>query len=121
MTLDPEAIDNIRSLGGGDPEGFLREIIEIFLTDTPARMNDMSATLAAQDLAGFSRAAHSIKGSAANLGAVSLKAAAENAESACRVDLAAGATALDALRAEFVRTRQALEAVRDGTQLPGTS
>ena len=49
--------------------GFLREIITIFLEDTPQRMDEMQAALAASDAPAYSRAAHSIKGSAANLGA----------------------------------------------------
>lgn len=77
--IDPEAINNLRELSSGDDE-FLVEIIDIFLDDTPKRIAELGSCLAAGDLETFSRAAHSIKGSAANLGALSLRAAAEKLE-----------------------------------------
>jgi HPt (histidine-containing phosphotransfer) domain-containing protein len=108
MTLDPEAIANIRSLGMDDGAGFLKEIITIFLEDTPQRMNDMQAALGASDAPAYSRAAHSIKGSAANLGAVAIREAAEKAEQLSKTTLTGAPEALAAMREEFVRTREAL-------------
>lgn len=78
-TIDPEAINNLRELSSGDDE-FLLEIISIFLEDTPQRIAELDTFLASQDTESFSRAAHSIKGSSANLGALSLRAAAEKLE-----------------------------------------
>lgn len=109
MTLDPDAIDNIRSLGPDDGQGFLREIVAIFLTDTPTRMDDMQKALQAGDAAAYGRAAHSIKGSSANLGAVAMKRAAEGAEQLSKTGLAGAAEALAAMRLEFIQTRGALE------------
>lgn len=112
MTLDPDAIDNIRSLGLDDGPGFLREIIGIFLADTPSRLNEMQTALNAGDAASYGRAAHSIKGSSANLGAVAMKVASEKAEQLAKSGTLTGAPeALAAMREEFVRTQDALQAL----------
>ena len=71
--IDPEAIENLRALTPDDPESFLREIIGIFLEDTPARIGELRQALASGDQAQFTRAAHSIKGSSSNLGARELR------------------------------------------------
>jgi HPt (histidine-containing phosphotransfer) domain-containing protein len=71
--IDPEAIENLRALTPDDPDSFLRDIIGIFLEDTPARIADLRQSLAAGDRDSFTRAAHSIKGSSSNLGATQLR------------------------------------------------
>lgn len=78
--IDQEAIESLRALNPGDNDEFLREIAGIFLEDTPQRIAELHASLAAGDNVRFTRAAHSIKGSSANLGAFALRAAAENLE-----------------------------------------
>ncbi len=71
--IDPEAIRNLRALNPGDQDEFLREIVGIFLEDMPRRLTELDSSLAAGDAAKFSRAAHSIKGSSGNLGALALR------------------------------------------------
>src|SRR5689334_16780139 len=78
--IDPQAIENLRSLNPGDNDEFLREIAAIFLEDTPQRIAELEHSLAAGDVSTFTRAAHSIKGSSANLGTIGLRAAAEKLE-----------------------------------------
>ena len=78
--IDPEAIENLRSLNPDDNDEFLREIVGIFLEDTPKRLTELDECLARQDVRGFTRAAHSIKGSSANVGASYLRSAAERLE-----------------------------------------
>jgi histidine phosphotransfer protein HptB len=75
--IDQESIENLRSLNPDDGDEFLKEIIGIFLEDTPQRIAELNTSLASQDTVRFIRAAHSIKGSSANLGALALRAAAE--------------------------------------------
>lgn len=88
--IDPHAIDNLRALSPGDNDEFLREITGIFLDDTPLRIRELEESLAAGDEGKFVRAAHSIKGSAANLGAVQVRAIAEALEHRSRADGLAG-------------------------------
>ena len=56
---------------GGD-EAFLKELIEIFLEETPNLMNQVRQAMAEEDSTTLRRAAHSIKGSASNFGAVAV-------------------------------------------------
>ena len=108
--LDPEAINNLRSL---DPEGgdtFLREVAGIFIEDTPKRLAELEQSLAAGDAPTFIRAAHSIKGASANLGAVALRAVAEQLEHRAKKEGLADVGALVAgLKAEFDRAHAALD------------
>ena len=71
--------------GADDGDAFLREIVGIFLADTPLRLdaNSMRASPPATPTA-FTRAAHSIKGSSANLGALALQSAANRLEARSR-------------------------------------
>ncbi|MEY2880632.1 MAG: hypothetical protein RLZZ15_3012, partial [Verrucomicrobiota bacterium] len=39
--IDPVAIENLRSLNPGDNDEFLREIVAIFLEDTPQRIVEL--------------------------------------------------------------------------------
>ncbi len=110
--IDPQAIEGLRSLNPGDNDEFLREIAGIFLEDTPLRIADLEQSLAATDVGRFTRAAHSIKGSAANLGALQLRAAAEKLETHSRKE---GLTAVDAMIAaikdDFARSKAELERI----------
>src|SRR3954468_888897 len=94
LVIDPQAIENLRALNPGDNDEFLREITGIFLEDTPLRIAELEQSLAAGDVAKFTRAAHSIKGSSANLGAMALRAVAENLEHQARKEGTAGAAPL---------------------------
>jgi HPt (histidine-containing phosphotransfer) domain-containing protein len=110
--LDPLAIENLRALNPGDNDEFLREIAGIFLEDTPLRIAELDQSALAGDLAKFTRAAHSIKGSSANIGASGLRAAAEKLESQSRTAGLAGVPPLvEQVKAEFVRTQIALHAL----------
>jgi HPt (histidine-containing phosphotransfer) domain-containing protein len=106
--LDTQAIANIRALGGDEGDDFLREIVGIFLEDTPLRINELDEALIAGDRAKFARAAHTIKGSSSNVGAVGLSSEAETLERKSRDNLDGAAQAVERLRQEFERTKQAL-------------
>lgn len=60
---------NLQDLGG---EEFVHEMIDLFLDLTPQKFTEARQTLAAGDWVSSRRAIHSIKSSAANLGAVRL-------------------------------------------------
>jgi HPt (histidine-containing phosphotransfer) domain-containing protein len=110
--IDPQSIESLRSLNPGDNDEFLREIVGIFLEDTPLRIIDLMQSLAAADAGKFTRAAHSIKGSAANLGAMQLRAAAEQLETYSRKE---GLVAVDemvaAIKVEFAKAKAELERI----------
>ena len=108
--LNPESIAALRDLNPGDNDEFLREIAGIFLEDTPNRIAELDESLAAGDVAKFTRATHSIKGSSSNLGATDLQAVCEDLERRARADgLAAVSDLVAHVKLEFGRTEAALK------------
>lgn len=104
--IDPQAIENLRLLNPGDNDEFLKEITDIFLEDTPSRIVELEESYAAGDAAKFSRAAHSIKGSSANLGAMALRSVAERLEQQSRSDgVASCAHFIAEIKLEFSRAK----------------
>ena len=112
LVIDPQAIENLRALNPGDHDEFLREIACIFLEDTPLRITELTQGLAAGDVSKFTRAAHSIKGSAANLGATALRAVAEKLEHQSRKEgLEAVAPLVAEIKVEFSRAEGELRKI----------
>jgi len=68
--IDPAVIASLRELGGEDDPGLLTELIDMFLDDAPARMAEMRRALDEGDIDGIARAAHALKSSSANMGAM---------------------------------------------------
>lgn len=107
--IDAQAIADLRALNPDDGGEFLREIIGIFLADTPERIAELEESLATGDAPRFTRAAHSIKGSSSNLGALALKAAAADLEHFSRSQGLAGAGGfIPRIRTEFARAQAEL-------------
>ncbi len=78
--IDTETIETLKSLNPDDGGEFLKEIIDIFLEDTPQRIAELDASLLSGERNKFVRAAHSIKGSSANMGAFALRDTAQRLE-----------------------------------------
>lgn len=110
--IDLKAIESLRALNPDDNDEFLREITGIFIEDTPIRLAELDESLARGDVGKFTRAAHSIKGSSANLGAVGLRSLAEKLEHESRDQgLANVGSNVSLLKVEFERAKQALLAL----------
>jgi histidine phosphotransfer protein HptB len=102
--IDPEAIASLRDLNPGDNGEFLREIVAIYIEDTPKRVDDMKRSLAAGDVSSFTRAAHTIKGSSSNVGAQVVRGLAERLERISRTEgLGAVSPLIAECDAEFAR------------------
>ncbi|HEY0944660.1 MAG TPA: Hpt domain-containing protein [Opitutaceae bacterium] len=109
--IDPVAIETLRSLNPED-DSFLREVVGIFIEDTPQRLAELRTAFADADSMRFTRAAHSIKGSASNLGAGRLRALAEQIELGSRKNGLSGLDGLiPALENEFGAAKIALEKI----------
>jgi HPt (histidine-containing phosphotransfer) domain-containing protein len=107
--IDPQSIENLRALNPDDNDEFLREIAGIFFEDTPQRLAELDESLKEGDVVKFTRAAHSIKGSSSNLGALALRAAAEKLEHHARSNgLNDVATMLADVKDQFARAHAAL-------------
>jgi HPt (histidine-containing phosphotransfer) domain-containing protein len=115
MTTSPavseHAIAELRSLNPEDPQ-FLRELIDLFLQDMPARFADLETAIEKNDAALLTRAAHTIKGSCGNFGASDLAAVALTMEHQGKTGAFAEAKAsYPLLKAEFARVDAALRAL----------
>jgi len=99
--IDEEAIENLRALDEDGGDAFLREVIDIFKDDTPLRIQELRSSLAAGDQPTFTRAAHSVKGSSANIGAARLRALAADLETRSRQSLDDLAGEVDRMEASF--------------------
>ena len=67
--LDMEVVEEILSLSGDDDPELLLDLIQMFLEDAPVKVNTILNGLASGNLEELTEAAHSLKGSAGNLGA----------------------------------------------------
>lgn len=108
--IDPQAIENLRALNPDDNDEFLREIVNIYLEDTPLRIKELEDSLTAKDAGKFTRAAHSIKGSSSNLGATVVRAVAEKIEHDSRSQgVEGGERLIVELKQEYARAEAELK------------
>jgi HPt (histidine-containing phosphotransfer) domain-containing protein len=102
QVIDPAAIANLRDLSPDDGQEFLRELIGVYLEDTPLRLVELEQAMARQDALTLSKAAHTIKGSSSNFGATRLSKLAQEIELQGKSgNLAATAPLCVRLRAEY--------------------
>ncbi len=108
--INPDAIQALRDLS---PEGdgeFLRELVGIFLADTPKQFLQLDEALARQDPLGVTRAAHTIKGSSGNFGAEAFARLAGDIEAAAKANnLPAAALQVPELKRQFAQVANALK------------
>ncbi|MBX3735497.1 MAG: Hpt domain-containing protein [Candidatus Didemnitutus sp.] len=104
--LRPEAIEALRAVSPDDEGAFFRELIDIFLADTPIRIAELRNAVDAANAGAAVRAAHSIKGSAGNFGAQNL------AQLALELETLAKSSQLAAVAARFGELEQAFAAVQ---------
>jgi HPt (histidine-containing phosphotransfer) domain-containing protein len=109
--IDPQAIEELRAMNPGD-DSFLRELIQIYLEDSPQRIAEIESSLEQGDALTLTRAAHSLKGSSSNFGAAQLRAISEKIERLGRDgNLGEVPAQLPQLKREFEGVKTALEAL----------
>ncbi len=114
--LDPNAIESLRALSPEMDGSFLRELIEIYLDDTPQRLGELETALAAGDARTMTRAAHTIKGSSSNFGANNLARIALEIELVGKAGNCAPAAAMvPGLKAEYDLVARALKEIAQGS------
>jgi HPt (histidine-containing phosphotransfer) domain-containing protein len=107
-------LDKLRRLGG---EALVRDVIVIFLDTVPARMAAARAAVERGDVASLKLAAHTMRGSCGQLGAVRMRELCERVErAASTLDLAASAHLLDAMERELGMVRDWLGDARTGVR-----
>lgn len=108
--LNPTAIQALRELSPEGGSEFLRELIAIYLTDTPKLLAQVEEALARQDAGVAARAAHTMKGSSANFGAEQFSRLAQEIEAACKANnLSAAALLLPEFKRHYIQVVAALE------------
>ncbi|MFH0943634.1 MAG: Hpt domain-containing protein [Planctomycetota bacterium] len=111
--LDLKVIEALRDLGGADDPGLLVELIDVFLKDSPERVEGVDAAVRNQDAEGLAAAAHGLKSSAANMGASRVSKLCRTLEAMGRGnDLQGAAELLQELKAEFSLVESAFEEIR---------
>lgn len=110
--LDPEVIENLKHLGGDEDPALFRDLVDIFLKETPALIARVEDALSRGDAQALERAAHSLKSSCANLGALTLSAQFKEIELAGRSkDVERARPVMAASRGEFVAVQDALKSL----------
>ena len=113
LVLDTEILDDLQAMLGEEVD----RLIDVFLDDTPRLIRTLENAAAGPDYDALRDAAHSLKSSAANLGAMSLSAAAKRVELAAREkSLERPAVAVALIANEFARARQQMLARRPAQQ-----
>lgn len=69
--LDPDVIEGLKALDV-DGGGLLSELVDLFLDDTPTRLETLRSALHSGDTRVVEESAHSLKSSCGNLGALRL-------------------------------------------------
>jgi len=109
--LDPVTISGLRSLSGEDEPDFLKDLIDIYFKDAEELLATLRKSIATTDITGLEYAAHRLKGSSGNLGAMTLMGMLQKLEDAAeegRLDLAPQLFAK--IEAEYQRVELALRA-----------
>jgi HPt (histidine-containing phosphotransfer) domain-containing protein len=99
--LDQAALANLLEMVGGDPE-FVDELIDTFLGDAPQQLAELHAAVAAGTAADAVRPAHTLKGTAATIGARAVEATSRSIEEDAR------AGSIDGLEARVGELERAL-------------
>ena len=104
--LDPAVLESLRELTPPGEPDVLKEVLQLFLDDVPARVERLRSAWQSGDAVAVQRAAHSLKGSAGNIGATDLLGVCRQLDELGRAgDLSNAAPLVTALDAEFARVQ----------------
>jgi len=108
--IDRDVLDELRAVLGDEAD----RLVDVFLDDTPSLLAKLEAAALAPDFTALREAAHSLKSSSANLGALALSNAAKRVELGARMQtLDRPAVAVAMVVEEFNRARARLLALRE--------
>jgi HPt (histidine-containing phosphotransfer) domain-containing protein len=114
LVLDPVVIDGLRQLTPPGEPDVLGEVLRMFLTEVPPRIDRLRTAWAAGNIEEVHRAAHSLKGSAGNIGAQALHAVCKQLDEQGRSGHLGGAGHLvERLGTEFARVETEIRRLMD--------
>lgn len=100
--LDDAVLRSLRLLTAAGEPDVLAEVLQLFLREVPPRIDRLRIAWGAGNIEEMCRAAHSLKGSAGNIGARRLFAVCRQLDDSGRAgDLATAGSLVDALGVEF--------------------
>ena len=107
--LDQATLESLMDSVGGDAE-FMAELIDTYVADAPQQLEALNASLAAGDVDGLVRPAHTLKSSSASLGALRLTERCRQLELTAKAGSLDGATeSIEGIAAELELVVAALE------------
>jgi HPt (histidine-containing phosphotransfer) domain-containing protein len=109
-TIDVATFAALQETTGAE---FVAELIDTFLAEAPAMLEDLRGSLAAGNADVFRRAAHSLKSNSNTFGALTLGAMARDLELGGLDRARAAPSPLEALAQEYARVAEALAELRD--------
>jgi len=108
--LDAEAFAALKDLGGKEDDAFLLDVITQFIQDAAAHLATLRTAIDTSDPTTLERAAHTLKSSSANVGALGMAALCHELQTLGRSGVTTEAAAhVERLTDEFARVCQALE------------
>ena len=109
--IDAAKLQSIKDLGEpGDADGFFRDLLKLFFDRAPILLADIDKAQKTQDALQLERAAHAMKGTAGNLGAMQIMKIAEELEQMGRDGQLRGSDKLASeLHLVYAATRKELE------------
>jgi HPt (histidine-containing phosphotransfer) domain-containing protein len=111
-TIDRATFDELKETAGAE---FVGELVDTFLTEAPAMLDELRRALAAGSADSFRRAAHSLKSNSNTFGALTLGAMARELElNGIDPVVKADGAPLAALALEYSRVAAALKELRNG-------
>jgi signal transduction histidine kinase/DNA-binding response OmpR family regulator/HPt (histidine-containing phosphotransfer) domain-containing protein len=112
--IDQRALDEIRALAVGEDAGIVVELISLYLEDALRLMSAMGDGIETADCVKTQSAAHRLKSSSANLGAVKVaRLCAELEDNTRRGELSDAPRLLKSIRIEYEKARAALLLEKD--------
>jgi HPt (histidine-containing phosphotransfer) domain-containing protein len=116
-SIDPGALDNIRSLQKQDRPNLVGKVINIYLEESPKLLTCLRDAIPGGDTTAMTKAAHSLKSSSANVGASALATLCKELEALGRASSTENAPQLlSGIEAEFERVQVALtEELKENT------
>jgi|GEM_PF-1633093 len=108
--LDPRVLNSLREFAGAKAQKVISQIIKQYLEDAPERLHAITTAATAQDTEALRKAAHSLRSSSANLGAITVAQLCKTVENIARSGTTEGTSeAIKQLQTEYARVEVALQ------------
>ena len=108
--LDPQVLNSLREFAGAKAQTVINQIIQQYLEDGPEKLQTIETAATAQDAEALRKAAHSLRSSSANLGAIAIAQLGKTIENIARSGTTEGTSeVIKELKTEYARVEIALQ------------